>query len=106
MMSLTYMTILHTSPNTIGSDSVTMRTGKILFSTRIYVVWKRPGMMKSMQKSRQWHCMLVTNSRRSDARYAIIQPPQQDVIHLEIGWTGRGHHFACYRKGPAASQSF
>ena len=20
-------------------------------------------------------------------------PPQQDVIHLEIGWTGRGHHW-------------
>ena len=33
-------------------------------------------------------------------------PPQQDVIHPEIGWTGRGCCFPCYGKGPAASQSF
>ena len=100
------MTILHMSPNTIGSDSATMRTGKSLFSVRVYIVWKCPKMMKSMQKSRQWHCVLVTNSGRSDARYMIIHPPQQDVIHPEIGWTGRGRCFPCYGKGPAASQLF
>ena len=77
MTSLTYMTILHMLPNMIGSDSVMMRTGKSLFSMCIYVVWKRPGMMKSMQKSRQWHRMLVTNSGRSDARYTIIHPPSK-----------------------------
>jgi len=33
-------------------------------------------------------------------------PPHQDVIHPDIGWTGRGRHFPCYGKGPAASQSF
>ena len=71
------MTIPHTSPNMIGSDSATMRTGKSLFSACIYIVWKCPGMMKSMQKSRQWHRMLVTNSGRLDARYAIIHPPSK-----------------------------
>ena len=76
-MSLAYMTILHMSPNTIGSDSATMRTGKSLFSMHIYVVWKCLGMMKSMQKSRQWHRVLVTNSGRSDARYVIIHPPSK-----------------------------
>ena len=69
------MAIPHTLPNTIGSDSATMRTGKSLFSVHIYVVWKRPGMMKGRQKSRQWHRLLVTNSGRSDARYAIVHPP-------------------------------
>jgi hypothetical protein len=32
--------------------------------------------------------------------------PPQDVIHLEIGWTGRGCRFPCYGKGPATSQWF
>ena len=53
MTSLVYMTILHTSRNTIGCDSVTMRNGKNLFSTPIYVVWEHPGMMKSKQNSKQ-----------------------------------------------------
>ena len=71
------MTILHMSPNMIGSDSETMRTGKSLFSAHVYIVWKHPRMMKSTQKSRQWHRMLVTNSGRSDARYTIIHPPSK-----------------------------
>ena len=33
-------------------------------------------------------------------------PPQQDVIHPGIGWTGRGCRFLCYGKGSTASQLF
>ena len=76
MTSLVYMTIPRTSRNTIGCDSVTMRNGKNLFSTPIYVVWEHPGMMKSKQNSKQWRCELVTNSGKSDARYVIIPLPK------------------------------
>ena len=30
--------------------------------------------------------------------------PPQDVIYLEIGWTGRDRRFLCDGKGPATSQ--
>jgi hypothetical protein len=40
----------------------------------VYVVWECPEIMKSRQKSEQWHPVLVTNSGRLDARYTIIYP--------------------------------
>lgn len=76
MTSLVYMSTPRTSRNMISCDSVTMRNGKNLFNAPIYAVWEHPRMMNNKQNSKQRRRVLVTNSGKSDARYAIIPSPR------------------------------